>query len=243
MTDPTKVTSETAQLMQKIQGLDPSDPRYQVIKAALDYKASWIELAERLNVVAQNKDFKEWGYNTFKAFCDEELQLPQTTAKKLVRGYQWIDAEAPDMLGQFMAVLEASEHGESLPANLAIRPVPELDTIDALVSAQRHVASERLSAQRYAELKEKALSGESTAKEIKKELREAMPGEDPEGDAHAIKVLRKTLSATERIIAQLEELSEADPAILTLAQQLRERVFEVVSAKLDEQAYMDEPAS
>lgn len=237
MTDQLKVSSETAQLMQKIHGLEPTDERYQVIKAALDYKTSWLDLAERLNLVALNKIFKEWGYNTFKSFCDEELQLPQSTAKKLVRGFQWIDAEAPDMLGQFLATLQAAEDGSPLPAELPLNPVPELETIDVLVNAQKQVANERLSTQAYAELKEKALTGESTARELKKDLRDAMPEPEESADAASLKVLRKTLSATERIIAQLEEVADADPQIMELAQQLRERVFEVVSSKLDAQAY------
>jgi hypothetical protein len=141
------------------------------------------------------------------------------------------------MLGQFLATLQAAEHGEALPAELPLNPVPELDTIDVLVNAQKQVANDRLSAQVYAELKEKALTGESTARELKKDLREAMPEPEESADAASLKVLRKTLSATERIIAQLEEVADADPQIMELAQQLRERVFEVVSSKLDAQAY------
>lgn len=141
------------------------------------------------------------------------------------------------MLGQFLATLQAAEHGEALPAEIPINPVPELDTIDVLVSAQKQVASEKLSPAVYAELKEKALTGEVTAKELKKEIREAMPAAEEGGDAATLKVLRKTLSAAERIIAQLEEVTDADEQIVELAQQLRERLFEVVSAKLDAQAF------
>ncbi len=230
--DPTQVTSEAAIIMEKMVQLEKDEPRYQILKATLDYKASWLELAERLNVIADNKEYKEWGYKTFKDYSLQELHLAQTTARKLVRGYQWIDQEAPEFLPRFV---ESLGEGQAPP----VRAVPDVDTIDVLVSAQRELANDRLSGDQYAELKQKALQGEGNARELKKQMREALPEPDVEAGEQIIRVLRKTLSATERIIAQLEELGDDDGELMTLASTLRDRVFALVSARLDEQAYLD----
>ena len=148
MSDQATITSETALMMEKMVGLTPDDPRYMVLKAALDYKASWIDLAEHLNVVAENKDYKEWGYKAFKDYCSEELQIRQATARKLVRGFQWIDQEAPELLPRLIddqVDVAARDSGVMLP---------DVDTVDVLVKAQKEVKKERLSRDVYDDLKE-----------------------------------------------------------------------------------------
>ncbi len=232
--DQTKITSEAALIMEKMVGLEPDDPRYIVLKATIDYKASWLELGEHLNVVAENKDYKQWGYKNFKTYCAEELQLNQAVARKLVRGFQWIDAQAPQFLPRYV-----DEEVSIEPQAAALSSVPDVEAISVLVTAQRELDKDRLSTQDYDSLKERALSGEANARELRKELKEQLPAPTVDPAKEQIKVLRRTLTATERIIGQLTEHVSDDPELLELAEKLRERVFAIVSAKLDAQAYSD----
>lgn len=235
--DHQQVSSEAALLMERLLELDPADERYMIIKATLDYKASWLSLAEHLDTVAANKSYKEWGYKSFKDYCATEIQIPQSTVKKLVRGFQWIDQEAPDVLKRFVKAMQ--EDGEALGQDeeLPIQPIPEFDMVQVLVSAQKEREKARLSEDVYESIKQQALTGEKSARELKKDIKEALPVEQVEPKVKQLKVLRKTLSTTERVIAQLEELEEADEQVMQLLGQLRDRVFDLVSAMLDEQAY------
>ncbi|MEM1347651.1 MAG: hypothetical protein AAGI01_03780 [Myxococcota bacterium] len=231
MEDQTKITSEAALMMERMNKLEANEPRYKVLQAALHYKASWLELAEHLNVVAMNKSYKEWGFKTFKDYCVTELQLRQSVARKLVRGFQWIDKEAPEFLHHFVEGIDVEAPHSS---------VPDVDTIDVLVKAQKERAKENLSDDVYDVLKQKALAGDHTAAELKKQMKEALPIPEKDPRAEQLKTLRRTLSAAERILHQLEEaVDDEDQELVHLAEQLRERVFELVSRKLDEAAYTD----
>lgn len=230
--DQATITSEAALIMEKMVGLSPEEPRYRVLKAAVDYKASWLELAERLNMVAENKEYKEWGYKTFKAYCQEELQLAPVVVSKLVRGFQWVDREAPQLLPRHI------EEGDA-PALAARegRAVPDMDVVGVLMKAEREVERDRLSRDTYDEIKGRALRGEQPIKELKKELKDAVTEPASSGDEERLKMLRRTLSAAEKIVTQLEEVIADDAELRALAEQLRERLFERVAAMLDAQAY------
>jgi hypothetical protein len=233
MSDQATITSETALMMEKMVGLDPSDPRYMVLKAALDYKASWIDLAEHLNVVAANKDYKEWGYKAFKDYCDQELQIRQVTARKLVRGFQWIDQEAPELLPRLI------DDQVDVAARDASVILPDVDTVDVLVKAQKEVAKERLSRDAYDDLKERALRGEQTVSELKQDLKDAVITPEPDPKKEQLKLMRRSLRAAEKMVEQFEELGIDDQEIVELAANLREKLFEFVAGMLDEQAYKD----
>ncbi len=235
MTDQAKITSETALMMEKMVGLDKDDPRYKVLKAAIDYKASWVELAESLNVIAENKEYKEWGYTKFKDYCTEELQLRQSTARKLVRGFQWIDQQAPQLLPQHIndEIELAEREGREAPV------VPDVETVNVLVKAQREVDRDRLTKEAYDELKDRALRGEQTSTELKKDLKEKVVVPEPDPLEEQIKTMRRSLRATERIVTQIEELGIEEPEITELAEKLRDKLFDHVSGLLDQKAYKD----
>ena len=48
-----------------LSNLDPGSERYHVLRAARDFKASWVELGERLTETREQEKFKEWGYTSF----------------------------------------------------------------------------------------------------------------------------------------------------------------------------------
>ena len=228
-----KITSEAALMMDRMVGLDPHDARYKMLKSAIDYKASWLELAERLNTLAENKDYKEWGYKAFKNYCLDELQLSQATARKLVRGFQWIDQEAPALLPNFVD----DSGGGGAQAGRASRVVPDVETVDVLVQAQRAVSKERLAQDDYDDLKARALKGEQTTRELKESFREAVTQEPKPQHEERLRLLRRSLSAADRIATQLEELGLEDPEVLAAASTLRDKLFDVVSGLLDQAAY------
>lgn len=217
-----EMTSERALLEQRLEEVEEEGERVEVLRAALTYRSSWLGLAEHLSDVAETRQFKEWGFKTFKDYCEEELRLPQTIVRKLVRGYQWIDRELPNLL----AGLDAAQSAEAPVI------VPDVDTVGALIAAEREVERERIERNVYDTIKAQAVRGEANARVVRAEVKEAIPEhlrEDPNGDP--VKVLKRTLSSAEKMLEQLEIVVEGDEETLELAMRLRDRVFELLAAR------------
>jgi hypothetical protein len=227
------ISSEAALLLEKLKALEPNEPRYQVIKATLQYKTSWLELAERLNRVAAEKLYKDWNYKTFRDYCARELFISPATAKKLVRGFQWLDEQLPDFMPNY---IDESDGPQS-------RVAPDMDTVQLLMNAQKEVERERLPQDAYADIKRRAFTGELDTQGVKTSLREVMlpPPEEPGGEP--LKVLRRALATTEKIVAQLEELGSEDDELMDLAGRLRDRIFDLVNAKMEQLAHLDGPGA
>jgi len=227
------ISREAALLLEKLKALEPNEPRYQVIKATLQYKTSWLELAERLNRVAAEKLYKDWNYKTFRDYCARELFISPATAKKLVRGFQWLDEQLPDFMPNY---IDESDGPQS-------RVAPDMDTVQLLMNAQKEVERERLPQDAYADIKRRAFTGELDTQGVKTSLREVMlpPPEEPGGEP--LKVLRRALATTEKIVAQLEELGSEDDELMDLAGRLRDRIFDLVNAKMEQLAHLDGPGA
>ena len=81
-----------------MEGLPPNSFRYKVLASAKNFKSSWIELGQYLFSVYKDKQFKEWGYLTFEAYCAKEIGIRQATAMKLLKSYAFLEREAPSFL-------------------------------------------------------------------------------------------------------------------------------------------------
>jgi hypothetical protein len=231
------ISSEASLLLDKLKAFEPGEPRYQLIKATLLYKTSWLELAERLNRVAAERLYKDWGYKTFRDYCARELFISPATAKKLVRGFQWLDEQLPNFMPH---LIDASDVGDHVTKP---RVAPDMDTVQLLMSAQKEVERERMPQDAYADIKRRALTGELDVQGVKSSLREVMlpPPEEPGGES--LKVLRRALATTEKIVAQLEELGAEDDELMNLAGRLRDRIFDLVNAKMEQLASLDAPSA
>lgn len=198
-------------ILERMEKLDPSDPRYQVLESALAFKASWVMLAEHLSEVAREKHFKPWGYSTFTRYCADEVHITPATAKKLVKSYDWIEDEAPELLPR-------REGGKVV----SLREVPDFGAISVMADARRELEAERVPEDAYLALKQAALEGERTATQLRRELKQAIPEELRDKPAiDKVRSLRKALSAAVKVIDHLREWDGND-ALLVQAEELRD---------------------
>jgi hypothetical protein len=137
--------------------LDPSSERFRVLRAARDFKASWVELGERLTETREHEQFKEWGYTSFEAYCRQELRLKGETANKLTRSYAFLRDHNPDSL-------ETRE----------VKELPPLDVVDLLSRARDRA---KVSDKQFAEIKGEVFEGEAppTRADVLKRFREVDP--------------------------------------------------------------------
>jgi hypothetical protein len=201
-------------ILAKMGDLDPESPRFRVLEAALAFKASWVIFAEHLSEVATTGGFKDWGYSTFTAYCRDELFISTATAKKLVKGYQWLESEAP-------AYLPTPDKGG---LKTATRPVPDFRTLEVLADAQEEVAKNRVAEDAYLRLRQAAFEGEHTASQLRRELKSEIVEEEPAPTLDdKVKVLRKALSASVKLIDLLQTW-DGDDALLKDAEKLRDKI-------------------
>jgi len=207
-------------ITQLLQELGSDDPRRIVARAALDYKAAWLTLGERLYAVATNKDHVTWGFRTFKTYVIDELQLPPKVAAELVSGFEWIDQEAPDYRPRYDGV-------DAIPVDY---PVPDPRTVGALAEARKQADAEFLSREQYEDMRDRALRGEMAALEIKRELKN-VAAEERDPEVESLAALKRTLSTTRRLVDQLREFADDDARIIEIANELHESVASLVSRR------------
>ncbi|MBU0878569.1 MAG: SPOR domain-containing protein, partial [Candidatus Omnitrophica bacterium] len=65
-----------------------------------DFKDSWRNLAQGLQVVYRDKLYREWGYTTFDQYTAKEVHVRKHTAMKLIRSYAFLEKEEPLHLPQ-----------------------------------------------------------------------------------------------------------------------------------------------
>ncbi|RYF09504.1 MAG: hypothetical protein EOO40_06765 [Deltaproteobacteria bacterium] len=154
----TQRKTQTATAMAaRLESLDPATPRYGILAAAREFKASWVELGERLTAAREKEAYAAWGYPSFEAYCRRELQIKQDTANKLTRSFSYLRDHEPK-------VLDARE-GRSMPA---------LDVVDLLSQAKERT---EISADAFDSIREQAMDPEArvTRAAIMKKFREADP--------------------------------------------------------------------
>lgn len=198
-------------ILERMEKLDANDPRYQVLEAALAFKASWVMLAEHLADVARGKAYKQWGYSTFARYCSDEVHITGSTAKKLVKSYDWIEEEAPELLPK-------RDGGKVI----SLREVPDYGAISVLADARKELEAERVPKDAYLALKQAALEGERTATQLRRDLKEAIPEALRDKPAiDKVRSLRKALTAAVKVIEHLREW-EGNDSLLVQAEELRD---------------------
>ncbi len=184
-------------LEERMEGLEPSSFRYQILSSARDFKSSWIDLGQRLFTVYKDKLYKDWGYLTFEAYCSKEIGIKQTTAVKMLKSYSFLEREEPSFLKE-----------ENLEERKPAR-IPSFESVNALRLAKE---SERLSETKYEELREDVFEGEKEDGEIQKKIRyvlKAAPrpaGAPDKADEDKAAVLKKLLAQLEQAKSKMNEL-------------------------------------
>jgi len=142
--------------------------REQTKKIAHAHKASWLKLAEYLKQVYEGKHYKAWGFLTFAAYCEKELELKQSQISKMIKSYDFLEEEAP-------AVVKAV-HDES-----AEKVVPNYESLNMLRILKQ---KQNLTQDEYAQVRHRVLDKDDPIQEVraqvKRFLEERAEPESPE---------------------------------------------------------------
>ena len=221
LTSDQELTQSEKAILALMKTLEPESLRYQVLEAALAFKGSWIFLAEKLTEVHQTSAFKDWGHKGLVSYSQQELHVTSSTVKKLVRGFQWLQNEAPQYI-------EQQDRVHSPPPE---RPPIDIQLVSTLAKAQDKLLDKPGGEKAYEALKQAALTGTHSSAALNKQLKASLPPESEEKghDVYKKRALRKALSSAAQVIAQLQAWDD-DDSLLGQAEALREKIATAIES-------------
>jgi hypothetical protein len=91
----TKKLDELAELLERTGG-DPQ--RLEAVKRAQNFRRSWVELAQAIWKIRNQRSYEKWGYEDLYVYCKQELTLQKGTVDKLTVSYNTLQRHAPQVL-------------------------------------------------------------------------------------------------------------------------------------------------
>lgn len=143
---------------EKMETVEPTSYRYQVLESCRQFKNSWIELGQSLFAVQRDKLFREWEYSTFENYCQKELGIKQATAAKLIKSYSFLETEEPDFIQEAQKPAEPGEE----------RKYPDLDSVNLLRLVK---TGKKVPEDKYEKLRKKVLEDAVEPQDVRKEIR------------------------------------------------------------------------
>lgn len=118
----TKTDQQMEDRMLAVQG-DPE--RADTLAKARAFKRTWLELAQALSRVSDQRLWEKWGFSDFDAYCRKELHLRGSTVAKLLGSYRFLESSAPKVI-------------ERARADEFDTPIPSMATVEFVQKATDH---------------------------------------------------------------------------------------------------------
>ncbi len=178
-------TKAVQSIEDRLTGLEEGSIRHGALKAARDFKMSWIRLGQMLHQVYRQKAFKEWGYLTFEGYVTKEIGVRQQTASKLIKSYLFLEREEPLYVRAETISDEANklEGEKELPSS----KIPTYEAVDALRRAKGKISDEE-----YHDLRKEAFENGREGKEIRQKAQLIMREKEPL-DPEKVRATRRQL--------------------------------------------------
>ncbi len=211
-------TQGEAIIEERLTQMEPGTPRYDVLSAALEFKASWVELGEQLTTVRTSSLWREWGFKTFNDYCKDEIRITSETAAKLCRSFLYLSETQP-------ALVQETPSGQPPPR------VPDYRTVDLLAKMKDN---EQVPEPVYRDLSQATFDEDLAVNELRKRLRE----EAPQAFATRAKPskpeprrqLRSALSQSSKLIETLAMVDGIDDTMIERAESLRGMIASLIEA-------------
>lgn len=186
----TRHKAEHSALTDAMAAWEATDPeRARMISAVLRYRAAWRELAEALEDCDRRELWKRWGFESFEAYCTDELRLSKSTLTRYRNALSFLrDFDVPPGAG-----------------------VP-LQSVEVARQALEAGQSGEIPAEQAGDLVTRALEGEEGPRQLADELQQARRGFEPRlfgsssgPDAVALAKARKACARLEAATRPLRE--------------------------------------
>lgn len=189
-----------------------SDLRQTVLLASKRFKSSWVEMGKLLVTVLDSSAYREWGYESFDAYCYKELRLKKATVEKLTRSYSFLDKHEPKAMSQ-PDIAEVA---------------PPFEVIEVLANAENRG---QLSAQEYRSIRDSIWNPEVAVSELKREVSERFAVPEPKRDDQA--QLKRLAALARKLAEELEAFKKVPRAVAERASALADDVAELVKPEAE----------
>ncbi|MEM7677043.1 MAG: hypothetical protein AAF449_13650 [Myxococcota bacterium] len=186
-------------MAERLRSLEPGTQRFIVLQSAIDFKRSWVHLAKHLAHVRNAGAYREWGYRTFEAYAQHELNLRRDTCQKLVRSYDFLNSHERPLLDK---AERAPLPGDPSFDGGQLVPLPNYQALDILAEARQNP---NLSEDDYKEIRDQVFRDDPAAAAVKKLVRERAPEAAAQKENDRNERLRKALNMAERLYGILLE--------------------------------------
>lgn len=183
--NPSAQTTGERLIEQLMQQLDPASDRYKILASARLFKASWVDLGEKLLLVRKHGLHQQWGYDDFDSYCQREIRIRKPTAEKLTQAYRYLEEEEPQLLAR----------------RDELRPLPDFRSIDLLRQAREE---EHLNGEDYDGLRRAIIDEDRSHPTVLKRFRDLL-AERGNGPT-PLERCRQALSAARRLVASIDEV-------------------------------------
>lgn len=184
-----------------------SDLRQTVLHASKRFKSSWVEMGKLLVEVLQKEAYREWGFESFEAYCYKELRLKKSTVDKLTRSYNFLDKHEPKAMSQ-PDIAEVA---------------PPFEVVEVLAGAE---ARGDLSAQEYRSIRDSIWNPEVAVSELKRDISEKFGPPPPKPDDS--QQMKRLATMAKKLAEELEAFKKVPRAVAERAKALADDVAELV---------------
>lgn len=184
-----------------------SDLRQTVLHASKRFKSSWVEMGKLLVEVLQKEAYREWGFESFEAYCYKELRLKKSTVDKLTRSYNFLDKHEPKAMSQ-PDIAEVA---------------PPFEVVEVLAGAE---ARGDLSAQEYRSIRDSIWNPEVAVSELKRDISEKFGPPPPKPDDS--QQMKRLATMARKLAEELEAFKKVPRAVAERAKALADDVAELV---------------
>ena len=173
-----------------LEGMDAESLRAKNIQAVRGFRSSWLDLARQITETAFGGDYKDWGYDEFSDYCENELGLNRVTVKKLMASYDYMKNRKPELI-------DAGAENN----------LPEYQTVAALRDLE---ARENVPADEIAGIREQVFAGKIDDAEARKKIRalraeQSIPGMSDEREFQQLLIVAKK---TRRLVKTVRRVPE-----------------------------------
>lgn len=190
--------------------------RDEILVFSKDFKKSWIGLGRHLYAVWQDKLYRNWGFEKFEDYVEEEVGLKKAIAMKLLKSYLFIEQDEPQYFDpQFMESRTADK-------------IPSYDEINFLRLAK---SKKEVTKNDYAKLKHDVFEKGKLSGALQKDLTALMKERkqvdpDEERDQRNQAAIRKLVTSIQNFQKDMTALKLLPDEILEQAKTLMLRLEE-----------------
>ncbi|MDR0966019.1 MAG: hypothetical protein LBM75_05900 [Myxococcales bacterium] len=210
--------------------------RAEALAAARRFKNTWVEFGAVLIQVRDRAAWRDWGFESFEAYCAKELHIRQKTALKLTASYGFLMRHEPAIAGVPQRLLREDADGDELdrvdeqsdrmPCATASR-FPTFEAISVLAGAE---SRGQFGQEDYAALRERLWGDEASSPKLTRELTERFAEPKP---AQTIDLALRKFAMSARRLAQALRENERIPEQTRARAELLAQELNDISEQVD----------